>query len=372
MVSVCLAFCLLMQASGATVRVEVRAGDRPVAAASVVTAGVTYTTDLEGTARANVSPGTFELTVSKAGFIPAAASVTAVAGEERTVTVALVAAEEEVTVVASTRNERRIEDQPMRVEVLGREEIEEKMLMTPGDIVMMLNEMGGMRVQATSPSLGAASVRIQGMRGRYTRFLSDGLPLFGEQPGGLGLLQIPPMDLGQVEVIKCVASSVYGAGAMGGVVNLISRRPGKEPVREALVNRSTRGATDAVLWLSAPLASEWSGSLLAGGHWQEQTDVDGEGWSDLPGYSRGIARPRVFWDGGNGRSFFATAGATWEDRTGGTQPGSVLPATGEPYREALETNRWDVGGLWQSLIGGRYVLTARAAVARQRHDHEFC
>ena len=371
MVSVCLAFCLLMQASGATVRVEVRAGDRPVAAASVVIAGVTYTTDLEGTARANVSPGTFELTVSKAGFIPAAASVTAVAGEERTVTVALVAAEEEVTVVASTRNERRIEDQPMRVEVLGREEIEEKMLMTPGDIVMMLNEMGGMRVQATSPSLGAASVRIQGMRGRYTRFLSDGLPLFGEQPGGLGLLQIPPMDLGQVEVIKGVASSLYGAGAMGGVVNLISRRPGKEPVREALVNRSTRGATDAVLWLSAPLASEWSGSLLAGGHWQEQTDVDGEGWSDLPGYSRGIARPRVFWDGGNGRSFFATAGATWEDRTGGTQPGSVLPATGEPYREALETNRWDVGGLWQSLIGGRYVLTARAAVARQRHDHEF-
>jgi iron complex outermembrane receptor protein len=72
--------------------------------------------------------------------------------------------------------------------------------------------MGGMRVQATSPSIGAASVRVQGMMGRYTRFLSDGLPLFGQQVGGLGLLQIPPMDLAQVEVIK-------GAGAMGGVVN---------------------------------------------------------------------------------------------------------------------------------------------------------
>ena len=103
--------------------------------------------------------------------------------------------EESVTVVASTRTDKRLEDQPMRVEVLAREEIEEKMLMTPGDIVMMLNEMGGMRVQTTSPSLGAASVRIQGMRGRYTRVLSDGLPLFGEV-GGLGLLQIPPMDLG--------------------------------------------------------------------------------------------------------------------------------------------------------------------------------
>ena len=132
----------------------------------------------------------------------------------------------------------------MRVEVLDREEIEEKLMMTPGDIVMMLNEMGGMRVQATSPSLGAASVRIQGMRGRYTRFLSDGLPLFGEQVS-LGLLQIPPMDLGQVEVIKGVASSLYGAGAMGGVVNLVSRRPGTRPERQLLLNRSTRGATDA-------------------------------------------------------------------------------------------------------------------------------
>src|SRR5207244_12643696 len=88
--------------------------------------------------------------------------------------------EEHVT-VAPTRTDRGLEDQPMRVEVLDREEIDEKVMMTPGDVVMMLNQMGGMRVQATSPSLGAASVRSQGMRGRYTRFLSDGLPLFGEQ-----------------------------------------------------------------------------------------------------------------------------------------------------------------------------------------------
>src|SRR6059058_4281556 len=119
------------------------------------------------------------------------------------------------------------------------------MMMTPGDIVMMLNEMGGMRVQTTSPSLGAASVRVQGMLGRYTSFLSDGLPLFGQQGASLGLLQIPPMDLGQVEVIKGVSSALYGAGAMAGVVNFISRHPGSEPIHEFLVNRSTRGATDA-------------------------------------------------------------------------------------------------------------------------------
>ena len=168
---------------------------------------------------------------------------------------------EETVTVSATRTDKRLEDQPMRVEVLAREEIEEKMLMTPGDIVMMLNETGGMRVQATSPSLGAASVRIQGMRGRYTRFLSDGLPLFGKV-GGLGLLQIPPMDLGQVEVIKGVASSLYGAGAMGGVVNLLSRRPGSEPQRELLINRSSRGGTDAVGFVATPLSSQWGLTVL--------------------------------------------------------------------------------------------------------------
>src|SRR6185503_15969090 len=116
--------------------------------------------------------------------------------------------EEQVTVYA-TRTDARLQDSPTRVEVLGQEEIEEKTLMTPGDIVMMLNEMGGLRVQTTSPALGAASVRIQGMRGRYTRFLSDGLPLFGEQAGSFGIMQIPPIDLGQFEVIKGVASSLY-------------------------------------------------------------------------------------------------------------------------------------------------------------------
>src|SRR5688500_17197810 len=76
---------------------------------------------------------------------------------------------EETVVVEATRTRKRLEDVPVRVEVLEREEIEEKMLMTPGDIVMMLNEMGGLRVQATSPSLGAESVSVQGMRGDRKR-----------------------------------------------------------------------------------------------------------------------------------------------------------------------------------------------------------
>jgi outer membrane receptor for ferrienterochelin and colicins len=373
-VLVCLrAAALDGQSPPGTLRVHVREAEKPVENADVVIAGVAHQTDASGVVEIQVAPGDVELIVVKSGYVSMIASVQVSANARQDVTVHLQrepTVEESVTVVATTRTDKRLEDQPTRVEVLAREEIEEKMLMTPGDIVMMLNEMGGMRVQATSPSLGAASVRIQGMRGRYTRVLSDGLPLFGEV-GGLGLLQIPPMDLGQVEVVKGVASALYGAGAMGGVINLLSRRPAAEPEREFLLNRSTRGATDAVAFMSLPLSRGWRASLLGGGHWQEIVDVNDDSWADLPGYARAVVRPRAFWDGGNGRTFFATAGFTYEDRDGGTPDGTVLPMTGSPYVEALETRRYDAGVLGQFLLKDRYVVTARAAVARQGHDHQF-
>jgi iron complex outermembrane receptor protein len=367
-----LSLLLVSQQPVSTILCTVTSNGVPVPSADVVVAGRTYVTGPDGGVRIPVQPGEIAIVVAKEGFGPVTTSVTVAPRTEQAVVVELQpqpTLEEHVT-VSATRTDKRIEDQPMRVEVLDRDEIEEKIMMTPGDIVMMLNEMGGLRVQATSPSIGAASVRIQGMRGRYTRFLSDGLPLFGQEVGGLGLLQIPPTDLARVEVIKGVASALYGAGALGGVVNLIARRPDAQPAGEILVNRSTAGATDTVLFAARPLSERWKGTLLIGGHWQEQNDIDGDAWADLAGYSRGIARPRVFWDDQHGRSIFATAGVMWERRHGGTMPGAILQAAGAPFVEALETTRIDGGLVAQTLIRG-HVLTARASASRQDQDHRF-
>jgi outer membrane receptor for ferrienterochelin and colicins len=366
-------FALGAYAQTASLRVEVRHESAAVTDAAVVVNGTTYRTDDKGVVSIDLPSGAVEIVVAKEGLAPASVTIDLRAGESRTVTLALepqAEMEERVTVNA-TRTDKRLEDQALRVEVLDRQEIEEKLMMTPGDIVMMLNEMGGLRVQSTSPSLGAASIRIQGMRGRYTRFLSDGLPLFGAQVGSFGLLQIPPMDLGRVEVIKGVASSLYGAGAMGGVVNLVSRRPGKEPEREVMVNRSTRGATDGVFWASTPLTPSWGMTLLAGAHGQQHTDVNGDDWADVPYYARGIVRPRVFWDDHRGRSLFATAGATWEDRSGGAMPGTLPAPIGASYVEFLNTRRIDAGVSGQTLVGGAYVVTARASFAHAHQDHRF-
>ncbi|HYW07652.1 MAG TPA: TonB-dependent receptor, partial [Longimicrobium sp.] len=348
----------------ARVTVAVRADDEPVAGATVRADAVTARTDAAGIAIVSLLTGERTITVTKLGF--AATTLTLRLRADTTVAVTLAEAVEELEeiVVSSTRTGQRIENEPTRVEVLTREEVEEKMLMTPGDISMMLNETSGLRVQTTSPSLGGANVRVQGLRGRYTQLLSDGLPLYGGQSGALGLLQIPPMDLGQVEVIKGAASALYGSSALGGVINLISRRPGDEATRELLLNQTTRNGTDVVGFAAAPLSEQWGYSLLASAHRQAEADVDGDRWTDIPGYQRAVVRPRIFWDDGAGRSVFVTAGATVEDREGG----GLVP--GGSFDEALETRRGDAGLVGRFLMGNR-LLAVRASGMVQRHGHRF-
>jgi iron complex outermembrane receptor protein len=364
---------LLAQAPQATIRAEIQTVGRAVQDAEVSANGQRARSGPDGVVILPVELGHVEINVTKEGFFPAHAVLEADTAREWFIQIELVPQkeQEESVTVHATRNDVRVQDSPVRVEIVSLDEINEEIAMRPGDVSMLLNEMGGMRVQTTSPALGAASVRVQGMVGRYTAFLSDGLPLFGQQGAGLGLLQIPPMDLAQLEVIKGNASALYGSAAMAGVVNLISRRPSKEPVHEFLFNRSSVGETDAAMFLASPFTPRWGASLLGGAYFQEHRDMDGDGWADVAGYSRGVFRPRFYWDNGQGGTALLTGGVIYEDRSGGTLSGAVLPATGQPYVEALRTNRYDVGGNVQRLLGGQLVATARFAVSAQNHRHQF-
>jgi iron complex outermembrane receptor protein len=88
--------------------------------------------------------------------------------------------------------------------------------MKPGDIRMMLNESTGIQTQQTSATSYNYSIRIQGLDGRYTQLLKDGFPLYAGFSGGLSLMQVTPLDLKQVEVIKGSSSTLYGGGAIAG------------------------------------------------------------------------------------------------------------------------------------------------------------
>ena len=181
-----------------TLVIEARSGTTPVSQVEIAAGDQSAVGNERGEVTLHLPVGNVTVTVQRLGFATKTVQASVTEGATTRLIVDLqpeVPLQEEITVTA-TRNEQRIEDVPLRVEVLDTEEIEEKALMTPGDIAMLLNETGGLRVQVTSPSLGAANVRVQGLRGRYTQLLADGLPLYGGQTGAIGLLQIPPPGSG--------------------------------------------------------------------------------------------------------------------------------------------------------------------------------
>ncbi|MGJ8564734.1 MAG: TonB-dependent receptor plug domain-containing protein [Alphaproteobacteria bacterium] len=273
-------------------------------------------------------------------------------------------------IVQATRSGRAVENEPFRVEVIAGEEIQEKALMRPGNISMLVAETGGVRVQTTSPALGAANIRLQGLYGRYTQLLSDGLPLYGGQAASIGLLQIPPTDLSQVEVIKGSASSLYGGSALGGVINLVSRRPGDEPAGEMLANFTTRDGQDLTGYVEAPLSGDVGVSLTAGAHRQSTKDLDGDGWIDLAGYERFTARPRLFWEGVDGSSLYATIGVMTEQREGGTMPGRIVP-DGTEFAQNQDTTRLDGGFIGAVPLSDTLTLNVRGSAMVQDHEHRF-
>lgn len=200
---------------------------------------------------------------------------------------------DEVVIISTTRTTRSIANLPTRVEVIGGEEVDEKNNMRPANVSMLLHESTGMQVQQTSATSGNASIRIQGLDGRYTQLLKDGYPSFGNFSGGLSILEIPPLDLKQVEIIKGPASTLYGAGAIAGVVNFIGRTPANLPYYSAIINQSHVGQTN----IGGFAAQRWKKlgfTLLALGNNQLAYDVDKDGFTELPKSSDFTVHPKLF------------------------------------------------------------------------------
>ncbi len=223
---------------------------------------------------------------------------------------------EEVTVIASTRNNQRIENSPLKVEVLGREEMNEENTIKPGNIASILGDVSGIQIQQSSAVSGNSNVRIQGLDGRYTQILRDGMPLFDGFSGGFGILQIPPLDLKQIELIKGSASTLYGGGAIGGLINLISKRPGYQQEGVLTLNQTTLKESNVNTYI-AKRYKHIGYNFFGGITHQGAVDVNDDGFSDVPKLDAVIVHPRLFIYPGSNTTMALGYTGTFETRKGG-------------------------------------------------------
>lgn len=242
----------------------------------------------------------------------------------------------EEVVISSTRSTRTIQNIPTRVEFIGGEELEEKGNMKPGDIRMMLNESTGIQTQQVSATSANSNIRIQGLDGRYTQLLKDGFPLYAGFSGGLGLLQTPPLDLKQVEVIKGASSTLYGGGAIAGLVNLISKTPSAERELRFLLNGTSAGALDLSVFYGQKFDKAGL-TLFASRSTSRAYDPSNTGFTAIPKTARYVFNPKLFVYFSPETKMTLGVNTTFEDRTGGDI--AYIKGHGDAIHSYFEKNK---------------------------------
>ncbi|GAB3767144.1 TonB-dependent receptor [Spirosoma pomorum] len=278
---------------------------------------------------------------------------------------------DEVT-VTSTRTNSRIEDLPIKVEVLGQEDMNEESAVVPGNISSILGDISIIHVQRTSAVNGNQAIRMQGLDPKYTQILRDGLPLYEGFSGNLGVLQIPPLDLKQIEVVKGSVSTLYGGGAIGGMINIVSKSPTSDtPEFTALLNRSNLNETNLNAYYSQRYGK--AGLTLFSGYTdQKAVDVTGDGFTDSPGIKQFNFHPKFFWNPGHNTKLDIGYAFTTEHRTGGYLP-ALEGAEPNSYKNITDLQRHTIDINASHNTSETNLLTLKGAIStfhRQNTDYQ--
>lgn len=276
---------------------------------------------------------------------------------------------EEAVIISSSRTNSRIEDLPTRVEVIGSEEMDEEASTMPGNIASLPGDIAGIQNQRTSETSASLELRVQGLPGKYTQLLRDGLPLFSGYGGGFSLLQIPPLDLKQVEIIKGASSTLYGGGAIAGMINLISKTPRlNKPEHSVLVNYSTLKEFNLNTFHSGR-NNKAGYTFFAGTTQQRGVDVNKDGFSDVPDISALFLHPKLFWYPDAKNTFNLEYDGVFENREGGDM--QVIHKNSDNVHRFFIRNRSarnSIAGSWRRHLNSTDELNFKGEMSFYRRE----
>lgn len=212
-----------------------------------------------------------------------------------------------------------------------------------------LQNVNGVRPQINCNVCNTGDIHINGLEGPYTMILIDGMPIVSGLATVYGLTGIPQALIDRIEVVKGPASTLYGSEAVGGLINVITKRPEIAPIVSVDAFGSGWGEVNTDVGIKSTLGKSIQSLSGINVFWYDNPiDNNADGFTDLPLQKR-ISLFQKFEIQREGGKVFNLAGRfVNENRWGGEMNWTPANRGGdEIYGESILTNRWELFGTYE-------------------------
>lgn len=222
-----------------------------------------------------------------------------------------------------------------------------------------LSQINGIRPQLNCNICNTGDIHINGLEGPYTMILIDGMPIISGLATVYGLMGVPMALIEKVEVVKGPASSLYGSEAIGGLINIITKKIDDKAVLTADGLYTTYKESNIDLGMSIPI-SEKLKSLTGINyyHYDHPVDFNKDNFTDVTLQKRISVFHKLNIKRLQNRVFTLAARYNYEDRWGGEmQWDKRFRGSNEVYGESIYTNRYEFIGNYQLPIKEKMFLS---------------
>lgn len=314
-----------------------------------------------------LNPGTYILIVDQVGYASVRKKIQLAPKENLLLDIPLTPIPTLVpdVVVTGTLKEVRKTESPVPVEVYTQTFFKKNP--TP-NIFEALQQINGVRPQLNCNICNTGDIHINGLEGPYTMVLIDGMPIVSSLASVYGLSGIPNALVERVEIVKGPASSLYGSEAVGGLINIITKKPQNAPsVYVDYMQTSWREKNSDLGFVWKPFRKT---QLLTGinlYHYNHPVDDNKDGFTDVTLQQRVSVFQKWAFERKENRLLSVALRYYYEDRWGGEMSWNKKFRGGDSiYGENIYTKRWELTGQYQLPVKEKLLY----AISYNDHDQD--